>query len=188
MTRRKGPAGGPVESRASASRADVVSGDEPLLRARAAALATPPASREEEEGDEMALLRVEGARIAVPLAHLAGVIHLEATTPVPGAPRWLAGLTPVRGRPVSVVDLGAVLGVAPGARPIAALVARPRGLVAFAISEIEDLRRFGRSAFEAAPATLSRTTSGFVRGMTTEGVVLLDAEALCASLEERENE
>jgi chemotaxis signal transduction protein len=66
---------------------------------------------------------LSGRRFAIPLAQVREVVTSGVVTPMPGAPPCLYGLTSVRGGLIPVVDLGPLVGGAPGvARPGSALV------------------------------------------------------------------
>ena len=71
------------------------------------------------------LFRVGEATYAAPLTGLVEVTHPPAVSPVPDAPDWLVGLANVRGEVTSILDLRAVLELAPHrGGPRAVLVAR----------------------------------------------------------------
>ena len=75
---------------------------------QAAALADPAA-----EPERMVLLAVGEHRFGVPIARVREVIPARAYTPLPGSGAHVCGLINLRGRIVTVVDLGARLGLPP---------------------------------------------------------------------------
>lgn len=84
---------------------------EAILRKRAAAAAT---ARDEVRDPEARLLTFRGAGelFAVNLDNVTAISLIRSMTPLPGAPRALAGLLNVRGRHVTAIDLGLLLGAA----------------------------------------------------------------------------
>lgn len=63
--------------------------------------------------ERMALLVVGEHRFAVPIERIREIIPARPYTPLPGSASHVAGLINLRGRIVTVVDLGARLGLAP---------------------------------------------------------------------------
>lgn len=88
---------------------------EAILRRRAAAAA---AAREEVRDPEARLLafRAAGESFAVDLENVTAISLIRSMTPLPGVPRALAGLLNVRGRHVTAVDLGLLLGASASAQ------------------------------------------------------------------------
>lgn len=63
-------------------------------------------------GDCVTLV-LAGQGFAIPVAQIRDVLRRQATTPVPLAPRAVAGLVNLRGRVVTAIDLRARLGLPP---------------------------------------------------------------------------
>ena len=82
---------------------------EAVLRKRAALAA---AAREEVRDPQARLLvfRAAGETWAIDLSAVSAISIIRSMTPLPGVPRALAGLLNVRGRNVTAVDLGLLLG------------------------------------------------------------------------------
>jgi chemotaxis signal transduction protein len=70
-------------------------------------LAEPPSA---PAGLPHVLATLEGRQIALALAALAEVAELGEITPMPLAPRWLLGVTNLRGTVTPVIDLAVLLG------------------------------------------------------------------------------
>jgi len=75
---------------------------EPASQARRA----PAAAR-----DELVLVTTAGVEHALPAERVLEVLPMVALTPVPTAPRWLAGVLDLRGTAVAVIDLRERLGL-----------------------------------------------------------------------------
>jgi chemotaxis signal transduction protein len=61
-------------------------------------------------------VQLGGTWIALPAAQIQEVLGPRAWVPLPDAPAHVPGVIPWRGRAIAVLDLGALLGVAPGLR------------------------------------------------------------------------
>lgn len=82
-----------------------------LLKRRAAALARPLSDRTLGTGGQELLVTLVGqARYAARLEALMTVVPLPRLTRLPQAPYFVAGLAPLHGRIVTIVDLGALMG------------------------------------------------------------------------------
>lgn len=81
-----------------------------LLKRRAATLARRVQTGAAQHQGEVLVVVVGKARYAVRLESLVSVVALERLTRLPQAPAWVAGLSPLHGRIITVVDLGVVLG------------------------------------------------------------------------------
>ena len=57
------------------------------------------------------LVQLAGQRIALPALDVDSVIELDKITPVPGAPPYIAGLTSLRSRALTVIDCAKMLGL-----------------------------------------------------------------------------
>jgi purine-binding chemotaxis protein CheW len=57
------------------------------------------------------IVRLAGRRIALPASEIEAVVELDGLTPVPGAPRHVAGLTALRSRVLTAIDSRASLGL-----------------------------------------------------------------------------
>ena len=71
---------------------------------------------EAAEPERMVLFVVGEHRFAVPIARIREIIPARAYTPLPGSGAHVCGLINLRGRIVTVVDLGARLGLPPASR------------------------------------------------------------------------
>jgi purine-binding chemotaxis protein CheW len=101
--------------------------------------------RENASVERMVLLGVAGCRIVIAVAHVREILPARPYTPLPGSASHVCGLVNLRGRIVTVVDLGARLGVEPAtASPDHSLVivdhdGRPVGLAVADVSRIVDV-------------------------------------------------
>lgn len=85
------------------------SGEEALLRRRAARLALRRTDAEVAEHVELLTFRVGAEQFALPVRELLGVVAIDRFTRVPGASPDLLGVIHVRGELVPLVDTGRLL-------------------------------------------------------------------------------
>lgn len=74
---------------------------------RAAALASVPASEDEVEHTELVVVRCADEAYAFDARYVFDIRPVEMIARVPRVPAWIAGLTSIRGRILSVLDLAA---------------------------------------------------------------------------------
>ena len=84
--------------------------------------------------------RVAGDRIAVPADRVHSVIELERIIPAPRAPGYIAGLTTLRSRTLTVIDTARALGLPGADRTEFALVVESDGCgYALIVDEVENV-------------------------------------------------
>jgi purine-binding chemotaxis protein CheW len=93
---------------------------------------------------------------ALPAASVVEVMRPLPVQPIEGAPRFVRGLAIIRGAPVAVVDLAALLGAGSGERGARFVTARagPR-TVALEVSAVLGFEALDASALHALPPLLS---------------------------------
>lgn len=156
--------------------------DRGILRERARVLARPLDRQESsDDGLPVLLFHLGGETYAVECRHVREVLRLRGLTPVPGAPPFVLGIVNVRGQILSVADLRPFLGLrtapATASSRIAVLQAPPMefGIITDAVLATGEL---SPDELEPAPPTLSGPYDHFVRGVTRDRVILLDAPAI----------
>jgi purine-binding chemotaxis protein CheW len=155
-----------------------------VLRDRARILAiapTPPPT----DGELIHTLRFSlGAEsYAVESGHVREVFPLPRVAPLPCVPSFVRGIINVRGRIVSLLDLKVVLGLSSsGFSPTSGVIILQSPGVEFGLlaDEIQGLAAIPRSSLQAALPTLTGVRAEYLKGVTVDGLVLLDAEKLLA--------
>jgi len=157
---------------------------ERILRERARELAHAQTQGDELKArGEALVVRVGHARWAVPLAGLAGVVGLDALTPLPGAPGFVAGLAHVYGHVTTIVDLGVLLGEAPEAPAAAMLVEVDSGTFGLGVAAYESVISVAAAGLAPVPLGLSDAARRYVEGiMPAAGVGLLKLSAIVDDL------
>jgi chemotaxis signal transduction protein len=147
-------------------------------RERALHLATAPACRLAASGEPVIVFQLGEARYSIGLEHVAEVIPLPAVTPVPGAPKHIAGVISVRGEIRPLMDLKALLGI-PGeaANPgYGLLLNKPSPGLGLQVDVLEGVSHFARE--DAELVDISR----YVTGRTAGAGMLLSVDAVLGAL------
>jgi purine-binding chemotaxis protein CheW len=93
---------------------------------------------------------------ALPIAAVAETLRALPLRELAGAPRFVRGISVVRGLPVPVIDLAALLGAGDDARGARLVSLRAGGRsVALEVDEVLGVRRLEGAAFESTPPLLS---------------------------------
>lgn len=129
-----------------------------------------------------------GDTYALPLESVREIARMPQTFPVPNTPTWLAGVTNLRGDVVSVVDLGAFLGLEDGLgradrRLLAVKATREDVFVGLIVDRVNGIRDLGADRPEL-PARCAGALTPYISGVgESDGrmVVVLDADRLLLS-------
>jgi purine-binding chemotaxis protein CheW len=157
---------------------------EAVFRRRAAELAGRRARVRADAGAVQVLTFALGAeRYALPLADLAGLLPLAGCTPVPGGPPELLGVLNVRGTIRSVLDLGRLLGLsgreaAEGGYVL--LLRREGGEAGLRVDQVDRIIAVSPGQLGVPPEGDAGPAAGLVKGLTPDGLALLDAQAILA--------
>jgi purine-binding chemotaxis protein CheW len=154
-----------------------------IFARRAEELARLPDIDVAQDAQEALVFSLGDERYAFPTGQVAEVRPLGRLTPLPGAPAFVAGLINVRGRIVPVLDLRPLFGL-PGpvdAAQAVVLMSSPRGTIGLLATDRPEVRWLAHLGLSGLPAgTPSKLDPTYVRGITSDLVVLLDAERLLA--------
>lgn len=119
------------------------------------------------------LCRVGSRLCALPLENVVETLRLLPVAPVADAPRFVLGLCIVRGSPVPVVDLRALL-AEPEARPRRMVTLKVGGeTVVIAVEDVLGVRSIGLDEIDRLPPLLCETAGDIV-----SGIGRLDSELL----------
>ena len=151
---------------------------ERILRERAERLARRP--QEPARNDELEVVAFQLAQepYAVETRFVREVVALKDLAPVPCTPPFVLGVINVRGEILPVFDLKRLFGMpARGLTNATRAVilrdgANEFGIVADAVLGVRPLRA---ADIGPPPATLTGIHAGFLRGVTPEGLVVIDA-------------
>jgi purine-binding chemotaxis protein CheW len=153
-----------------------------VLEARGRALAAPP-QRPAGPGTAVVAFSLGGERYALDAVLVRELVRAPRLARLPGAPAFLVGLANLRGEVLDVLDLRPFLGAAgaPVRDQAAVLVlGTGRAELGLQVDEVEGLSRVDPAALVPAPEANGRTRPEYVRGVTRDGLALLDGAALLA--------
>ncbi|MBI4565717.1 MAG: chemotaxis protein CheW [Planctomycetes bacterium] len=152
-----------------------------VLDERARAMAQMPAAPPPADRLHVVTFALASERYAVEANHVREIARLTAYEPVPGTPEFVLGITSLRGEITMIVDLRRFFGV-----PIKGLTDLSRlvvlgtehaefGVLADEALGVTDLRR---QDLAPPPASVAGIGREYLRGVTREALILLDAAAL----------
>lgn len=154
-----------------------------VLRRRAAALARPPAAAAPAEHLELLVLRIGDEHWGIETRHVHEVAPVRELTPLPGTPAFVRGIVNVRGRVAAVLDLRRLAGLPEqGLSDLhrIVLVERAQGCFGLLADQDVGLRRVPADAIGPVPPALGGSGNAALRGVTPDGLVVLDIDILCS--------
>ena len=156
-----------------------------ILEARARRLARPvvidQVSLDEADSNTVLVIRLGGERIGVALDYITEVHRATRLTPIPGARPPVAGVIAWRGRVLTVLDIAvgrsAPVGIDEKTRIV--VIGQRRAAFGIVADEVEDAEL--ANLLDAAPVeTVDPARAEFIRGVTSDALVVLDVPALIA--------
>jgi purine-binding chemotaxis protein CheW len=153
-----------------------------ILKARARLLARePPPAATAQEFLEIIEFRLASETYGLESAFVREVYPLKALTPLPGVPPFVLGIANVRGQILSVIDLKTFFNL-PSRElgQLNTLIILRNAQMEFGIlaDAVLGARSLALEAIHAAPPTVSGIGAEYLRGVTAERVILLDAEKI----------
>jgi purine-binding chemotaxis protein CheW len=149
-----------------------------VLEARARAIARPLAVDASQVTVDAVCFSCGEDRYAIDVASVQRIARLGPVTKLPGVPRYIGGVTNLRGRLIPIVDLGLLLGGSTGAEAshVVAIGSEPDdiALLASAVTGIEAV------PLEAGAGTDGARMRPVVGRILADGRALIDAAALLA--------
>lgn len=135
-------------------------------------------------GVDCLVLRLAGERMAIDADLVANVLRAPHLCPIPCTPPWVLGVANMRGRVLSVLDIGLYWGLRrePGDSGAVVALSMPgrRGApgmeLGLAVDEVEGVRRMPEELRE--PGLLASRLADVVRGVAPGPVLVLDGVSL----------
>lgn len=153
-----------------------------VLRNRAKALAQEPtAGRVAEESLDVVEFLVANERYGIELHHVREVHPVRDLAPVPCVPPYVLGVINVRGRIVSVVDFRKFFELPEkGLSDLnKAIIVSAAGMELGILADaLVGLRRISLHELQPSLPTLTEIRAGYLRGVTGDRLVVLDAEKI----------
>lgn len=157
-----------------------------ILHARAVLLAkeTSP-SHEPVDSIEVIEFEMGAEYYAVESSFIQEVYSLNDLTPLPCVPPYVVGIINIRGQIISVIDLRIVFGlVATGFTDFHQVILLSSEFMSFGIlaEKVSGTRVVDLSKLQISMPTLTGSQNAYLKGITTEQIVILDAKKLLADL------
>jgi len=159
--------------------------EQQVLRERARALAVGSAETLEQP-DRLEVLRFDLAseKYAVELAWIGEVRPLTGFTVMPCVPRYVRGIINVRGRIVSIIDLKFFFdlpetGLTGSSKLI--ILRSPEMELGLLVDEVLGIAGIPAASLQTSLPTLSQVRAEYLKGVTPDGVVVLDSAKILAA-------
>ncbi len=148
-----------------------------LLESRARQLARPTVSEDLESDDTIDVLhfQVGDEQLAMPMASIVALARPSVVTPLPRAVSPVYGVTAWRGRPLTVLWLGAGRPTITEQTRLLVLGSGARAALAVVVDAVHDASRTSRVALSPAAAGPRRA---YALGITAAGLLVVDGDAL----------
>lgn len=179
-----------VHRRLEAARVKVGGGFSPgpgerreILSARAKALAAEPARDEDGEKIEIVEFLLAYERYAVETSYVREVYPLKDLTPVPCTPSYVLGIINVRGQILSIIDLKKFFDLPEkGLGELNKVIILRSDNMEFGIlaDTIVGVRALPLAGLQAAIPTLTGVREEYLKGITRDRMVVLDAGKILA--------
>ena len=174
--------------RASAKKTSTVQDSAPpqamwssILKERARLLAQRPEDETVGAAIEVVTLLLAYETYAIETAYVREVYPLKDLTPLPCTPPFVAGIVNVRGQVMSVIDLKKLFELpAKGITDLNKVVIISDGEMEFGIlaDAILDVRNIPLQEIQSGLPTLTGVRESYLKGITADRLVVLDAEKL----------
>jgi purine-binding chemotaxis protein CheW len=155
-----------------------------ILRERARQLAQPPEEETSAAVIEVVMLLLAYETYAIETAYVREVYPLKDLTLLPCTPAFVAGIVNVRGQVMSVIDLKQLFELpVKGLTDLNKIVILSDGKMEFGIlaDAILGVQNIPLHEIEPVLPTLTGVREDYLKGITAEGVVVLDAAKLLHS-------
>lgn len=153
-----------------------------ILKARAKTLATEPEKKaKEEEFLQVVEFLLSHEKYAVASAHVREIYPLKEFTPIPCTPPFVLGIINVRGQILSVIDIKKFFDLPEkGLADLNKVIILHSENMEFGIlaDVIIGARNISVSALQTSLPTLTGIREEYLKGITEERTVILDAEKL----------
>jgi len=124
---------------------------------------------------QVALVGAGGQRLGIPVETLREIVLLPAITTLPALPRWLLGMTHVRGELIGVVNLAMVLGASAESLCAMAVVDGAGGPVGLAV---ESVLGFQDIYHDELSEPIRADAQSPIRAITKDFLTIIDVKRL----------
>lgn len=145
-----------------------------------------PSSLATSGGQMMVTMRLDNQRLGIPVHYVRDVLKDQKITPIPRAPREIAGSINLRGRIVTVINMREILGskTTYGERPLFIVIDYGNEFFSLLVDSVQEVMNLAPEQIEHSPANLGeswRNISSGVCQLEEELLVLIDINKLFAT-------
>ncbi|WP_333874663.1 chemotaxis protein CheW [Methylobacter sp.] len=152
-----------------------------ILKARALALAQMPEQAGPTESIEVVIFQLAYETYGIETAWVREVYPLKDLTPLPCTPGFVAGIVNVRGQVISVIDIKKFFDLPEkGLTDLNKVIILSNGVMEFGIlaDSVVEVKSIPLNKIQAGLPTLTGIREDYLRGITAERLVILDAAKL----------
>ncbi|MGZ4953631.1 MAG: chemotaxis protein CheW [Methylobacter sp.] len=152
-----------------------------ILKARALALAQIPEQAEATESIEVVIFMLAYETYGIETAWVREVYPLKDLTPLPCTPAFVAGIVNVRGQVISVIDIKKFFDLPEkGLTDLNKVIILSNGVMEFGIlaDAVVEVKTIPLNKIQSGLPTLTGIREDYLRGITAERLVILDAAKL----------
>ena len=153
-----------------------------ILQDRARQLASAPAYQQDElECLDITRFELHGEHYAFESRYIREIVPVNHVTPLPCVPVFVAGIMNLRGRILSLLHLDRLLGLASaGQAPMQQVIILSNDSMEFGllVEQISGVAQLPLSKIQDELPTLSDQAQRYLRGLTPDRQILLDAQLL----------
>lgn len=149
-----------------------------IFKARAEALAQPVELTEAEEYLEIVAFMLAYETYGVETTWVREICPLKELTPLPCTPAFVSGIVNVRGQVLSVIDIKKFFGLPEqGLTDLNKIIILANDNMEFGIlaDTVADIKRIPLNKIQSGLSTLNGIRESYLKGITAEHLVILDA-------------
>ena len=160
--------------------------DEEILQERARKISVTRTLDHVSQDDEITVIEFNlmPEHYAIDEYFVSEVMLLKELTPIPGVTAFVAGITNLRGKIISIVNLKNFLGItSKGITDLNRIIVLKNKQMEFGIlvDSILGTWTIKTSMLSPAPITLQGAEAGYVKGITSEGLIILDGSNILST-------
>jgi purine-binding chemotaxis protein CheW len=152
-----------------------------ILKKRAEKLAVSLAEKSGGEVLDVIVFRLGEERYAIESRYILEVYPLKELTPLPNLPPFVCGITNIRRRIVSVIDLKIFFDISKKEKNrLDKIIILANAFMEFAVltDEVEGVSQIPKASIQTSLLTLTEMRQEFLKGLTTDQLIILDGEKL----------
>ena len=164
---------------------NLMKNEEQILRQRAIKVAgIPKETTSKEETLRVVEFMLIPEKYCIDSSYVTEVLPLKEITTIPGTPQFVMGVMNARGKIISIVNLKSFLNLnETGITELNKIIVVKHGKMEFGIvaDAINGTHELPLSGLSPPPVTIHGIGAEYIKGVTTEGLILLEISAILSS-------